>query len=754
MNLIAAILYAVAASVLLGTGLSFGGGLNPDLARLALVGGLGVGLFAWWRGRGDGHKLERPRGWEWLPVVLFALFALRAFLWLIWREGDELRVLSPNNLGDMSLHLTFIEYFKNGCPFWPDSPIYANGKLAYAAGMDFFNALLASVGVDVVAGLIWVGLAGAVLTGFALWRWGGAFTLMGFLCIGGLAGFAAFAQVDAPFFQDYPGLMKFDWAWKSLPLALLVTQRGFLFALPAGLLLLSSWRTRYFAAGDGWKLPFLGELLLYAAMPFFHVHTFIVLSFMLAAFFICNAGARWKLTLLVGAALVPATVLVWYTTGMGQANALPMWEDMSQVESPPGRPAAQVLGWQPGWMVNDPLEREKGADLWHNLSRGAANWLEPHGRFLCFWLGNFGLWPLVVGALTLALLRVVLPAPLSTLRVWLAVIWLLLITPLFGMDTGYQSQPMLDFLVRFAGFGAVALFVAILGAAYALPLAPSAQPGRLDWRPALIALNAVGILFLMGGLKAFIARHHPSVPVLPADAAPLLVATAAFVVLLVAMARRWEAAMWPAAFVFPALFLFFVCCNVKFAPSSWDNTKLMMWSVLIVMPFVWDTMMLKWSWQGRTVACTLLFFSGFVSLLGGIGSQHHGHAIASQSQMEYARAATRAIPRTEAIATAPIYNHPMLLIGRKVVMGYTAHLTSHGLDIDEQWSLLHTLMNGDDEWRFAAARLGVRYLWWGPEEVTAWPASKQPWRKAVQPVHSGPWGELFDLELPRVPIAE
>ena len=64
-----------------------------------------------------------------------SIFSFRAFLWLIFRDGDELRVLSPNNLGDMSLHLTFIRYFANGAPFWPDSPIFSAGKLTYAAGM-------------------------------------------------------------------------------------------------------------------------------------------------------------------------------------------------------------------------------------------------------------------------------------------------------------------------------------------------------------------------------------------------------------------------------------------------------------------------------------------------------------------------------------------------------------------------------------------------------------------------------------------
>jgi hypothetical protein len=675
MNTVAAILYAVAVAVLLGTGLAMrGSGFTPDIAAMGLGGGLLVGVLAWWRGQGDLHKLERPRGWEWVPVVLYALFALRAFLWLVWREGDELRVLSPNNIGDMSLHLTFIEYFKNGAPFWPESPILAGGKLSYAAGMDIFNAMLGAIGVDTVHGLVCVGLVGAVLTGLALWRWGGAFTLMGFLCIGGLIGLAAFLQKGEPFFQDYAGNTKFDWAWKNPALAMLVTQRGFLFALPAGLLLLSSWRSRFFGGGDGWRLPFLGELLLYASMPIFHMHTFLALSFMLAAFFVCCAAARWRLVGLVAAALIPATVLVWFTTGMRQANPEKMWENMADIEKPQVRAQPEVLGWQPGWMASEPEDAEKAAEAWQTITRGLAPGSEHHGPFLTFWLGNFGLWPLVAGGLAWALLRLMARRPLPASWAW---------------------------------WGALALVL----------LAPFCR----GW---LVNVVVLGL------------------------------ATVAFLALLYLIARRWEGALWPAAFVFPALFLFFVCCHVKFAPWAWDNTKVMIWCVLIVMPFLWEMLIIRWTWELRTAACVMLFFTGVVSLLGGLDGRHHGYHVAQISHVEAVRAATREIPLSETMACAPSYNHPLLLNGRKVVLGYTGHVSSHGLDYKGHEGRLNALMSGADDWRIAAAMLGVRYLWWGPEEELQWPRSRQSWRGAVQVLHSSSAGELFDLELPRVPVEE
>jgi hypothetical protein len=245
----------------------------------------------------------------------------------------------------------------------------------------------------------------------------------------------------------------------------------------------------------------------------------------------------------------------------------------------------------------------------------------------------------------------------------------------------------------------------------------------------------------------------PKFPGLPANALPLVFVTAAFVALLVILARRWEDALWPAAFVFSALYLFFLSCNVKFAPWAWDNTKVMIWAVLAVMPFLWDLLLVRWSSWARIAALVGLFFSGFVGLIGGLDGKFHGFPIISLERLDLARSAVRTIPPSEILAAAPIYNHPLLLSGRRLVLGWPGHVASHGLPIAWHEGRLNALMNGADDWRIAAAELGVRYLWWGPEEETQWPHSRQSWRRAAQIVVENPAGELFDLETPLVPLA-
>ncbi len=667
MNLLAAILYAVASSVLLGVALGFWhGGLDATMAALALGGGALIGLVS--LRRGCAVPLPRPRGWQWLPVVLFGIFAVRAFLWLVFEEKGELRVLSPNNLGDLSLHLTFIHTLANGAPFWPDNPIFANGKLAYAVGMDLFNSLLTLVGVDVLGGLIWAGLTGAILTGFALWRWGGAFTLMGFLCNGGLLAFAAFtAGGNEAIFQDYAGNLKFDWAWKSLPLSILVTQRGFLFALPAGLLLLTSWRTRWLREDDGWRLPFAGELLLYAAMPVFHVHTFLALSLMLAAFWVARRTQRRSIATLVAAAFVPATVLVWLTVGMFKANAEPTWSDMSQLDHPPKRAPIEALGWQPGWMVND----ETVSAAWEHAAAAAPalRALEPHGRFLFFWLGNFGVLPLLAGALGVALFRQLWPPGPRAVWAWLAALSFVVLTP-----------------------------------------------------------------------------------IIPPTPAPLWIAASALSLALFQMARKWSAALAHAAVVLPALFLFFLCCHVRFAPWAWDNTKLMLWAYLLVLPSLWELVLARWRLWARALACELLFFSGFVSLLGGLRGE--GYPIAKLAPLDAVADAVSGLAITDTFAAAPTYDHPLLLNGRKLALGYIGHLQSHALHYQPQLRILESLMDGADSWRQDAAELGVRYLYFGPRERMQWPQSRQPWVFSSKRIAAGEWGELYDLDTPRLPVED
>src|SRR5262249_34155085 len=144
----------------------------------------------------------------------------------------------------------------------------------------------------------------------------GAFGVGAFLFNGGLAGFLFFQSFQL---KDYQA----ELAWKSIPLTMFVTQRGLLYAVPVGLLLLHHWRTRLFERRPDQGLPFCIEWLFYATMPVFHLHTFLFLSFLLLWWFLLgDPNWRGHLFRLVSLSLVPAGVGVYVVTEFTKTGTL------------------------------------------------------------------------------------------------------------------------------------------------------------------------------------------------------------------------------------------------------------------------------------------------------------------------------------------------------------------------------------------------------------------------------------------------
>lgn len=439
----------------------FGHGLSTPVALASLILGGLAAVAAYvqtfdpksnWRASGPpavSTESDSPSSWHryrniwvWLIGGFFLIFAVRSFCWLLYIDADQLRIQSPNNLGDLALHITYIRNFASGVPFWPDNPIYVFSKLRYPAGIDLFNALLCKVDVDLIRGLVWVALLASIATFYSFLRWGGPFGIAAFLFNGGIVGFQVLKAFQ---FLDYQGDKII--AWKSIPLTMFVTQRGLLYAIPAGLLLLWHWRETFFranaavAGGDdpgppsesamaesGLEqeprppLPFWIELSLYASMPLFHVHTFLALTVVLVFLFslelltqlkiitdlirkeglealrsvithmpmwseaLGDTRIRKHVVALLTSSLIPATFFVWLVTDHFHAGS--------------------VLGWQPGWVQND---GDFAAPFFGIDSKnvGAAiplvGWLLPKtwnvavAAFFQFWLANFGAWiPLVL----------------------------------------------------------------------------------------------------------------------------------------------------------------------------------------------------------------------------------------------------------------------------------------------------------------------------------------------------------------------
>lgn len=334
MSLVVVILVGVVVSTI--SGLTLGcvpGGLSPSQSVLALTLGF-VAAFATWRGfrgvqlpgRLEPEEVRHPGFWDWVMLGIFAFAALRSFMWLVFPAGAQWRIGSPYNLGDLALHWQMIGHLAEGARFWPENPIFAEGFLRYPAGINLFNALWLQCGFPMREILVWTGLTGSALAAWALWRWAGAFGLAFFLFSGSLAGWMFQGQ-------GWPFSLPDGIEWKNLFLSVFVTQRGFLWAMAAGLVLLWQWRLRLERGGG--SIPFFAEFCIYAAMPLFHLHSFLFFSLLLGVCFIASEGAVRREFLRLGlAAFVPATLLVWLVTGGF-------------------RTAPGMVGLAPGWMQGD-----------------------------------------------------------------------------------------------------------------------------------------------------------------------------------------------------------------------------------------------------------------------------------------------------------------------------------------------------------------------------------------------------------------
>ncbi|MGC1479203.1 MAG: hypothetical protein WA771_01765 [Chthoniobacterales bacterium] len=542
-------------------------GLGPVTAWISLIAGLGAGGVTVWQTSGSAPPSARPSRTEWFVIIAFVLACLRAFLWLIYQKNGRWFVLSPYNLGDLSLHLGLINYLASGVPFWPDSLILIGDTLRYPIGADLFNSLLLLAGLPAVQGLVLVGFTGAIITGCALWLWGRGFAIAALLFSGGLAAFLLLGGENGWKPQDFQAAA--EWPWKNFFLTMLITQRGLLFALPTGLLLLADWRARWLTKTPTAALPTWAAVLLYATMPLTNVHTFLFLSFVLLGIYLLAplTTDRQATRKFVVISVLPATVTLALVTGLFSAGG--------------------GVHWQPGWLQDE----------------------EP----VWFWIRNFGLVPFL----------------------WIAT-------------------------------------------------------------------------------------------------------------LLVAVVRRDRRAL---AILAPATAFFLVCCFVSFAPWPWDNVKLMLWCWLAAVPFVWQFILRPLPLIARAPILFVLFFSGAISLLGGLDGRH-GYSLIPRADLDRAASALRQLPPTARVAVSPDYNHPVLIAGQPVVTGYEGHLWSHGLDYRDKSDALDDLMNKRRGWREQAKSLGVDYLYWGKPERQAYGYNQSKWRSDLPIVVQGEGFTIYDLREP------
>ncbi len=303
------------------------GGLNPAIAGVSLA-------FSFLRARRfvramrnslEWRAPEAIRSWSAIELALlsFVLFAsYKHFSWLLaYMPGATLKTMSTTNYGDLPLHLNFIRALASGIDFLPVNPIFALEPLRYPFGPDLYNALWECLGVQTSGHLFLTGIAATFASLVLLRELGGPWAMAAFFLAGGSV------VADTPASVD----------WKSFFLAIWITQRGMLWALPMGVTLLLYLRSHL---SNETRLPrkaVSGLGRMWGAFPLFHAHSFVIVSLLLFfltwrdfgikrtrdffwRFFIENRALAW--------AVLPATFLINHTSAGFSKASIVHWRTL------------------------------------------------------------------------------------------------------------------------------------------------------------------------------------------------------------------------------------------------------------------------------------------------------------------------------------------------------------------------------------------------------------------------------------------
>lgn len=322
----------------------FFGRMNAGIALISLEAGAAAGIWTWWRFRKEERLFPEVKL---IPGLFygFVIFAgLQHFLYLLFYNRHGLRTLHLNNFGDLAMH---IQYIRNlaGADFWPENPGFAGSLLRYPLGMDLYNALWEAVGVPIDSHLFVVGIAMTVAAVSMLHRWMGWLGVGAFFLNGGLVNWKALYYGRLFDFQN-------EAAWKNFLLSLWITQRGFLFAIPAGVYVIKMVTEVLVEQRSLSRQEKVACAVLWSGLAWFHLHTFFILSLALGSCILLYRKFRPLLGILIPVAFAGLVFGLFSTSGLSQVK---------------------VFRIQWGWVAGN-------------------------AKFYVFWLTNLGPWLLLAAA--------------------------------------------------------------------------------------------------------------------------------------------------------------------------------------------------------------------------------------------------------------------------------------------------------------------------------------------------------------------
>jgi hypothetical protein len=173
-------------------------------------------------------------------------------------------------------------------------------------------------------------------------------------------------------------------------------------------------------------------------------------------------------------------------------------------------------------------------------------------------------------------------------------------------------------------------------------------------------------------------------------------------------------------FFLPFLVFLILPNLVRLAPRLWDNNKVLIYWYVASVPLVALLLARMWEW-GRVPRLCALALVGSLGFSGVLDAWRVASGVSTETVFDAAAVAFADMlrHRTDAgvlIVRAPTVNHPVLLAGRRSLVGYPSRVRSHGLDTKEREAQIACIYSGCEDAHQILARHHVDFLVVGPPE--------------------------------------
>jgi len=173
-------------------------------------------------------------------------------------------------------------------------------------------------------------------------------------------------------------------------------------------------------------------------------------------------------------------------------------------------------------------------------------------------------------------------------------------------------------------------------------------------------------------------------------------------------------------FSLPFLLWFLIPNLLRLSPWIWDNVKFLIYWQVASIPLLAGLLawLAGWGWSGRLGAAVLAVA---LTLSGGldvwrVASGAVDHPIFDRDALAMADAIAGATPPQALVLHAPSFNSPVLLSGRRSLLGYPGHIWSQGLDGGRREEEIRLMYRAGPAGVTLLARYHVQYVLVGPQE--------------------------------------